>query len=364
MKKINLFLSMFAALIVLTQCAPSAPKSADAAKEPSPRWTKEQASEWYGKQPWLAGCDFIPSTAINQLEMWQAESFDTATINRELGYAESIGFNTARVYLHHKAWLADSAGFKGRMDQFLTIAQKHHIKPLFVFFDDCWNPISTIGKQPAPKTGIHNSGWLQDPGQEIYDNTALVSVLERYVKDVLTSFKDDQRILLWDLYNEPGNSNWGNKSMTLLQQVFGWARQVNPSQPVSAGVWNISLVDLNKYQLDNSDVVTYHCYDTPDVQKLAIDSLKRLGYPLICTEYMARTRNCTFNNTMPLLKAENVAAINWGLVDGKTNCKYAWSTPMPNGGEPELWFHEIFHPDGTPYKQDEVELIKSLTGKK
>lgn len=200
-------------------------------------------------------------------------------------------------------------------------------------------------------------------GNEIHDNPALVSVLERYVKDVLTSFKDDQRILLWDLYNEPGNSNWGNKSMPLLQNVFSWAHQINPSQPVSAGIWMRDLVDLNKFQLDNSDVVTYHCYDTPDVQKLAIDSLKQLGYPLICTEYMARTRNCTFANTMPLLKAENVAAINWGLVDGKTNCKYAWSTPMPNGGEPELWFHEIFHPDGTPYKQDEVNLIKSLTGK-
>lgn len=326
-------------------------------------WSKDQANEWYKTKGWLRGSDFIPSSAINQLEMWQAETFDTATINRELGWAESIGLNSMRVYLHHAAWEVDKSGFKNRVDQYLTIADKHHISTIFVFFDDCWNPQYQTGKQPDPKPGIHNSGWIRDPGDLIHEDSTLVSTLESYVKDVLTQFAQDKRIVLWDLYNEPGNSGYGTKSMPLLQKVFQWGREVNPSQPLSVGVWNKELIDLNNYQLANSDVTTYHNYSDPEEHQRWIDSLKTYGRPLICTEYMARTRNSRFDNILPLLKKENIAAYNWGLVAGKTNTIYAWDTPMPDGKEPKVWFHDIFRKDGTPYKKEEVELIKRLTGK-
>jgi hypothetical protein len=327
-----------------------------------PVWKKAQANQWYARQGWLRGCDFIPSTAINQLEMWQAESFDTATISRELGYAQSIGLNCMRVFLHHLAWQQDPAGFKTRMGQYLAIADRKNIKTIFVFFDDCWNESYHAGRQPAPKPGIHNSGWLRDPGKLLYDDSTLISVLETYVKDVLKTFGHDQRILLWDLYNEPGNSNYGNKSMRLLRYAFSWGREVNPSQPLSAGLWNKDLSELNRFQLESSDVITYHNYEQEKAHQQAIDSLKKYGRPLICTEYMARLRNSTFFNIMPMLKKENVAAINWGLVTGKTNTKYAWDTPIPDGSEPKIWFHDIFRPDGTPYSQEEVDFIRSLTG--
>lgn len=327
------------------------------------RWSVEQANSWYAKQPWLHGADFIPSSAINQLEMWQAETFDTATINRELGWAESIGMNSMRVYLHHAAWKADQQGFKSRVDQYLAIADKHHISTLFVLFDDCWNPTHQIGKQPEPKTGVHNSGWIRDPGDILHQDSTVMITLEQYVHDVLTTFKDDKRIVLWDLYNEPGNSGYGNKSMPLLQKVFQWGRKVNPSQPLSVGVWNKDLVDLNKYQLEYSDVITYHNYGDSVDHKQWIDSLKSYQRPLICTEYMARTRNSTFASILPILKRNNIAAYNWGLVAGKTNTIYAWDTPMPDGAEPEIWFHDIFRKDGTSYKEEEVRLINEL-GKK
>jgi hypothetical protein len=326
------------------------------------RWTKEKANEWYKQWGWLRGCDFIPSTAINQLEMWQSDSFDAVTIDRELGWAESIGMNVMRVYLHHLAWEVDPAGFKGRMEQYLTIAKKHKISTLFVFFDDCWNPTYKAGKQPDPKPGVHNSGWVRDPGYLGVDSTNY-PLFEKYVKDVLTHFAKDKRIVLWDMYNEPGNSDYGNKSMRLLKKAFQWAREVNPSQPISSGVWNKNLVNLNKFQLENSDVITYHNYNNEIDHKAAIDTLRKFGRPLLCTEYMARKNNSRFDNIMPLLKAENIAAINWGLVAGKTNTMYAWDTPMPDGAEPKLWFHEIFRKDGTPYKEDEVKLIRQLTGK-
>jgi len=295
--------------------------------------------------------------------MWQADTFDPKTIDRELGYAQGIGMNVMRVFLHHLAWEQDHEGFKKRMDEYLAISSKHGVKTMFVFFDDCWNKVPKVGKQPEPKPGIHNSGWMQDPGQPASDNAANSPVLEKYVKDVLKRFANDKRILLWDLYNEPGNSDKGNKTLPLLKSVFKWARQVNPSQPVSAGVWRWDLEDLNKFQIANSDIITYHDY-TPEAEHLkTVQFLKMNGRPLICTEYMARPRNSLFGTVLPMLKKENVGAINWGFVSGKTNTIYAWDTPMPDGKEPKLWFHDIFRKDGTAYIPEETNLIKKLTGR-
>lgn len=326
-------------------------------------WSKEQANVWYKKWGWVRGSNFQPSSAINQLEMWQKESFDPATIDRELGFAESLGFNGMRVFLHHVAWEVDPAGFKQRMKDYLKIADKHHIATMFVFFDDCWNETYKAGTQPAPRVGVHNSGWVRDPGKLLYDDPSIITMLEKYVKDVLTTFKSDTRIFLWDVYNEPGNSNYGNKSLPLLAKIFAWGRAVNPGQPLSCGVWNDKLVDLNKFQLENSDVITYHNYANEQEHQKAIDSLRKFGKPLICTEYMARTRGSKFANIMPLLKNENIAAFNWGFVSGKTNTIYAWDTPMPGGEEPKVWFHDIFRKDGTAFSEEEVKLIRTLTGK-
>ena len=323
------------------------------------RWTEEQANKWSVTNGWLRGANFIPSTAINQLEMWQAETFDTATIDRELGYAESIGFNVMRVFLHHKAWIQDTTGFKNRIDQYLTIASKHNIRTMFVFFDDCWNETSAIGKQPAPKPGIHNSGWLQDPGPKERADTSYFPILEKYVKDIMNHFADDRRIVLWDLYNEPGTET----SLNLLKHTFSWARSTKAVQPLTAGVFilkKLELANLNKFQLSNSDIITFHNYGSDSFMKAEIDSLRAYHRPLLCTEYMARTSGSKFSNILPLLKKENVGAINWGLVSGKTNTIYAWSdTSHTDGSEPKLWHHDIFRTDGAPYSKAETDLIRS-----
>jgi endo-1,4-beta-mannosidase len=331
---------------------------------PGQVWSIEKANEWYSKQPFINGANFIPSTAINQLEMWQAETFDSATIDRELKLAEDIGFNTMRVYLHSVAWTADAAGFKKRLDTYLGIAGKHGIRTIFVLFDDVWNKDPRAGVQPTPKPGIHNSGWMQDPGQAASSDSTRFPALEKYVKDVLRYLKDDKRVLLWDLYNEPGNSGKGDSTLSLLKSVFRWARDVNPSQPVSAGLWDWELDSVKTYQFLNSDVITYHDYNDPVAHQRVIDILKATGRPLICTEYMARTRNSRFFNILPLLKKENVGAINWGFVEGKTNTIYAWDTPVADGSQPDEWFHDIFFRNGKPYSDDEVNLIKKINNKK
>jgi hypothetical protein len=326
-------------------------------------WSVEKAGEWYSLSGWRTGANYIPSNAINQLEMWQEETFSPVLIDKEFQLAEDIGFNTMRVFLHSIAWKEDPKGFKKRMDLFLTIAERHHIKPMFVFFDDCWNKQGYPGKQPEPKVGIHNSGWLQDPGQPVSEDPSTFSELKKYVTDILTSFKHDDRVLAWDLYNEPGNSGKGNKSLPLLKAVFKWAQAVRPDQPITAGLWKWDLDELNKFQMANSDIITYHDYEKPEWHKRVIELLKTNGKPLFCTEYMARTKGSLFSNTLPMLKRENVSAINWGFVEGKTNTKYAWDTPMPDGKEPDLWFHDILRKNYTPYNQQEVELIKKLNGK-
>ncbi|SNR58321.1 cellulase family glycosylhydrolase [Hymenobacter mucosus] len=327
------------------------------------RWSAEKANAWYKAHPWMTGANFAPSTAINQLEMWQADTFDPTTIDRELGWAEGIGFNTMRVFLHSVAWQQDPKGFKDRVNTYLGIADKHHIQTILVFFDDCWNKVPQAGPQPAPKPGIHNSGWMQDPGDPASRDSATFVKLKPYVQDVLASFRNDKRILLWDLYNEPGNNGKGTSSLPLVRNVFGWAREINPAQPLSVGLWNWEFEALNQYQILHSDVVTYHNYDEAPAHQRVIELLKTHGRPLICTEYMARPRNSRFVNILPLLKKQNVGAINWGLVDGKTNTKYQWDVPIADGSEPMEWFHEVFRKDGTPYHQDETDLIKKLSGR-
>jgi len=333
-----------------------------APSEPKP-WSTQKINNWYRQQPWLVGCNFIPSTAINQLEMWQEETYDPRTIDRELGWAENLGFTSVRVFLHYLVWQQNPADLKKRIDDFLTIASRHKILVMFVLFDDCWNGYPKPGKQPEPKPGIHNSGWVQCPGQAEVTNISLFSTFEEYVKDIISSFRDDQRVVIWDLYNEPGNSDHGNETLPLLTKVFQWARQVKPSQTITAGVWNNEpdFHELNTFQINQSDLISFHCYGTLNDMEMLVDSLRKHGRPLVCTEYMARPESI-FQEQLPFLNTERIGAYNWGLVSGKTQTVYPWdSWENPYSKEPEIWFHDIFRGDGTPYDESEVELIRSMT---
>lgn len=331
------------------------------------RWSVDQVKLWQSKLGWRVGANYTPAFAINQLEFWQKKTFDTAAISKELSWAAAIGMNCMRVYLHHEAWKQDPKGFKDRVNEYLAIANRKGIKTVVTIFDDCWNTKYQLGKQPDPCPGIHNSGWLKDPGQRWYDGEAgLEATLKNYVTDILRHFKKDDRILLWDLYNEPGWSEQFAKAYDLADKVFQWAWTVRPIQPLTICVWNndSAFKLLNKLALERSDIVSYHNYQSADKHQLQIDTLKKYKRPLVCTEYMARKHKSTFQTILPLLKKENVMAINWGLVDGKTQTKYAWDERQWGSGEPELWFHDIFRRDGTPYLQEEVDLIKKLSNEK
>lgn len=344
-------------------------------------WTADQANAWYAQQGWLVGPNYTPATAINQLEMWQEDTFDPETIDRELGWAADLGMNTARVYLHDLVYEQDSAGFIDRIDRFLELADKHGIRPLLVFFDSCWDPFPAAGKQRAPKPHVHNSGWVQSPGQYALKDSTQYPRLERYVKGVVSHFANDERILGWDIWNEPDNMTGPSYEaveiedkvsyvLPLLEKAFVWARSARPSQPLTSGIWvgdwsaDSTLKPIERLQIEQSDVISFHNYDTPEEFETRIQQLQRYGKPLLCTEYMARPNGSTFEGFLPIAKKYNVAMINWGFVDGKTQTIYPWdSWTKTYTAEPPLWFHDIFRSDGTPYKPEEVALIKQLLEK-
>jgi len=349
----------------------------------SARWSETKAQEWYRKQPWLVGANYIPATAINQLEMWQADTFDARQIDKELGWAAGIGMNTMRVFLHDALWEQDAAGFTKRIEKFLEIAGRHGIRPMFVLFDSCWDPFPQPGKQRAPTPGVHNSGWVQGPGARALEHRSSYPRLEKYVKEVVAAFANDKRVLAWDVWNEPDNQNTSsygklepkNKTelvLALLPKVFTWARHANPSQPLTCGVWRgdwsspEKLALIERVQLDSSDVISFHNYNEAAEFERRIKWLQRYNRPILCTEYMARGNKSTFEGSLPVAKEHRVAAYNWGLVVGKTQTHLPWDSwkqAYVGGREPEIWFHEIFHADGRPYRQHEVDLIRKLTKK-
>lgn len=369
------------------------------------RWSVEKINEWYKKQPWLVGVNYYPATAINQIEMWQSSTWNPERIDMELGWAEDIGFNTLRVYLHNLVWESDEIGFYSRMDQFLDICKKHGIRPSFVFFDDCHFPNPKLGNQPLPVKAYHNSGWVNCPARDLalrYAHGKVsgeeINKLKRYVQNTMKRFKDDSRILYWELYNEPGrgkgesgnmrnidgsSSSLGDLSNRLVYDSWVWAREVNPSQPITSN--SLGSVGKNNIRINrmNSDLHSIHCYYTPERLEKTIVEYQSDGRPVVVTEWLARTLGSNVESSLPIMKKYNVAAISWGFVQGKSQTNWSWASRKKKDGkttrdvieerkngnvvypgdsypEPELWFHDLLRIDGTPYKKEEIDVFKKL----
>lgn len=346
---------------------------------PHASWSEERAAKWRASVGWLVGANFIPSNAVNQLEMWQADTFDPTTIDRELGWAAEIGFNSMRVFLHDLLWKQDAEGFLRRMDRFLEVADGHGIGAMFVLFDGVWDPNPELGAQRSPRPHIHNPGWVQGPGRDLLGDPGRHDELKPYVQGVLARFAADRRVHAWDLFNEPDNpnpayladelSNKAEMASALLEKAFGWAREMETSQPLTCGVWfgDWSAADglrpIERLSLESSDFISFHSYDRLEEVTARIGALQRYGRPLLCTEYMARGAGSTFDPVLGRFKEQDVGAYNWGFVAGRTQTNYPWdSWVTAYDGEPTPWFHDILRSDGAPYDPPEVEYIKSVIG--
>jgi len=347
-------------IITLSALALAPTANLHAAEVPT-RWTVAKATEWYSAQPWLVGCNFLPSTAVNDVEMWQAETFDPKTIERELGWAHDLGFNTVRVFLNFVVWREDAAGLKKRFSEFLEIADRHGIVVMPILFDDCnfAGRVAAAGKQPDPVPGVHNSQWVSSPPLAMVPDRAAWPALEQYVKDLVGTFSQERRIVVWDLYNEPANG-MGDKSQPLMEATFRWAREMKPVQPITTGAWVDLNSPLSSRMMELSDVVSFHGYDgvAGIEEKLRICATP--GRPVLCTEWLCRQAGNDFTSLLQLFRDRKIGCWNWGLVAGRTQTYFHWGSPI-GAPEPKPWQHDILHGDGRPYNEQEVNFIKMTT---
>jgi len=337
---------------------------ADSEQKYSARWTTEMANEWYANQPWACGFNYVPANAISYTEMWMPYCFDTTLIDKELTLAQKLGFNCLRVVLPFVVWEHDPEAFKNRLNEFLSLCERHQLKVMLTLFDDCafgsdpntTNPV--YGKQPEVLKGWYANGWTASPGHAMVRDPETWPRLELYVKDVIQTYRMDPRVWVWDLYNEPTNSGTGNAVIPLVVKVFSWAREVQPTQPLTIAQWNGNAA-LNKVIHDNCDITTFHNYQNAWDLLNIIHELKKYGRPLINTEWMCRHLRSDIASCLPVFHHEGVGCMLWGLVNGKTQTHLHWGW-RPEMGEPSVWQHDLFHPDQTPYDTNEIIILKDF----
>ncbi len=323
------------------------------------RWSEEKVWQWYERVGPITGCNFLPSTAINSTDMWQADTFDPETIDRELAWAKKAGYNSIRVFLQYIVWKDDPEGLKQRMDQFLAIADEHGLTTMPVFFCDCAfsGKEPYLGKQDEPRPGKPNGGWVPSPGLKRVADRAAWPELKRYVQDIIGRFADDRRVLVWDLYNEPGQSKLGEASMPLSEAVFGWARDAKPSQPLTIGAWVELDFPMSRRHMQLSDVITFHGYDRPKEFQQKIRICRQYDRPILCTEWLMRQHGNTFESILPILARHRVGGYHWGLVAGKTQTYLPWEL-KPGDPPPKVWQHDVFAADGKPYDAEEFQRLR------
>lgn len=339
------------------------------------RWSRERAGAWYDAQPWMLGFNYLPRTAVNWTELWQAETFDLATIEQELDWAQRIGFNALRTNLQYLVWQHDAAGMVARLDRFLGAAARRGLRTMLCLFDDCAfsGREPYLGPQDPPVPDLHNSGGAASPGRAVVRDRAAWPALERYVKNVVGSFREDARLVAFDLYNEPGNEMVFTRtpaphpdgplaphSVELAEHAFRWAREAGATQPLTTGVWDRGMdAVLARRLLDASDFVSFHDYLPLANVTEQVAALRAEKRPIVCTEWLARGLGSLPATHLPFFATEHIGAFHWGLVNGRTQTHRPWPIVerfLPDG----VWHHDLLYPDGAPYDAREIELFRSL----
>lgn len=350
-----------------------------AAMAQTPQWTAEAANDWYSRLPWLVGSNYTQSNTVNQLEMWQAETFDSERIDMELGWAENLGFNVLRVFLNDQIWHKDTSGCQKRMGNLLKLADKHKMRVIFVLFNSSGDPYPQLGRQHQPKPGVRQSLWAQSPsGKALTDRTAMELALE-YAKEVVAAFSIDKRILAWDVWNEPDNANVGrfgtyepvNKAelvRNMLPKAFEYARAGTPTQPLTSGLWRgdwsspDKLTPIEKIQVELSDFLSFQNYAGPEEFGKRVKWLQAYGRPVICTGFLARNQGSTPEAILPIAQKNDVGVFVSDLVAGKNQTWLPWDSweRAYTDRQPEVWPQDIFRGNGAPYKAEEVKYIRDF----
>ena len=354
-------------------------------------WTKEAAWEWYRAQPWIRGCNYMPASCANRVDQWQELGCEErfAEMDRELQVAEDIGFNTLRLLVELQGfgvWLADREGFMARFERALSVMARHKMRAIVVLGNDCMRP-KRVWQLPKPgpqsfDIGYHggrrqsqHGSFPGEIGFSQVDDPELKPKFFEMCAELLGKYRDDGRVLFWNLWNEPGNSGRGEASVAPMRELFELAWSIDPVQPLAADLWagdyGCDPGGANKAQRlagELSDIVSYHCYGDYEAQIRVIRNLRRhYGRPLVNTEWLARILHNDVFSAYPLFYIERVGCTCWGFVAGKYQTFEPWESMWRRmeEGAPESrdwdltkWFHDLYRPSLRPYDPKEVALIK------
>ena len=350
------------------------------------RWREKQAWEWYNSRPWIRGCNYMSASCANRIDQWQGLHFDEylEETEKELSLMRDLGFNSVRLILEYVVWEKEHDEFLKRFERYIALLDKYGISCTIVLANDCMPPKTELWKMPD--VGEQHYDWGYHGGRKhsqhgrhncpaphyYFDDEALCEKYFEMVKEIVTIYKDDPRILMWDLFNEPGNSNREGITMPYLVRMFETVRKINPSQPLTVAAWwfdpkDFHTSELNQYALENSDIITYHNYSTYEEHIRVIKHLKSYNRPIINTEWLARcTGNTVFDN-FPLFYLENIGCYNWGFVAGKYQTyepyegHWQWYNDDKNAPiDFTKWFHDLYRPSHKPYDPKETELIRKF----
>ena len=341
-----------------------------ASDDPLPRgrrWTLARAREWGRANPWYCGFNHVPANAINDVEIWAKETFSPELIRSEFKLATGLGFNCVRIFLQYKVYEADPVWFREAFERYVKLADEAKLKVMPVLFDDCsfWPATDPqLGKQTDPLPGWGMWGWVPSPGHTMVVDYRTHGALEKYVKDIISRYKDDPRIFIWDLYNEPTNSMRDHKlrrySIDLMHKCFRWAREIAPSQPLTVACFRPVDPVFDKIAMAESDIITFHFYGNAAGTRKKIAEMSVAGRPIICTEWLFRPSGCDVPNILCIYKETGIGCMLWGLVNGKAQTHLPNGEFTPNFKGP--WKHDLFHSDHRPYNTRDLELIREAIG--
>ena len=348
------------------------------------RWSKEKAWEWYNSHPWIRGCNYMSADCVNRVDQWQGLHFEERlkTTEEELKLMADLGFNSVRIILEYVVWQKEHDSFLQRLERYISLLDKYGISPMIVLANDCMPPKTELWKMPDIgeqhyDIGYHGGkkhsqhGRHNAPAPHFYlDNEETREDYFKMVREIVSIYKNDNRILMWDVFNEPGNSRRSGITLPILKKMFETVREINPSQPVTAGAWCCNSnyefdMPEDVFCLENSDIITYHNYSRYDEHVRVIKYLKKFDRPIINTEWLARcTGNTVFDN-FPLFYLENIGCFNWGFVAGKYQTfepyEAHWQWYNDDNRAPidfTKWFHDLYRPSHRPYDPHEIDTIK------
>lgn len=346
------------------------------------KWTNEEANNWYKRLGWLRGCNFIGSDCANRLDMWQSYKREEKlkTADRELALADKIGFNTVRLWANFDVYYAESESFMDILENYISLCDKHNQKVMLVLGyeedlprGDVFIP-KKLGEQEYA-LGEHQGRFPLSEEQKsltphhYMEYPELKDKFIEMVKNIVKKYRDDERILCWNIWNEPGIQR-GELSIEFMNILFGVVRELDTVQPLCADVWR-GLEDgkpiskEERHALELSDIISFHSYSEYRWFVENLFEFKKLNRPIFVTEWLHRINHNNIHDIYPLMYIENVANYCWGFVVGKTQTNEPWSNIWYQYDNREArnydftkWQHDLFRPNLRPYDPNEIELIE------